>query len=122
MGELQKKGLSGCGFNRSIEPECFEQPLPLSERFNLTCSDQSSDEGMKSKADLILSKVANRSFNRSEGSDSTDSTNRGRLQGLLKCLWLLAILLAILRTSDFQFGFKSMASHLVDRMILRLYP
>ena len=39
MGKLQKKGLSRCWFNRTIEPKCFEQPLPLPNRFDPTSSD-----------------------------------------------------------------------------------
>lgn len=63
MGKLQKKRLSRCRFDRTIEPECFEQPLPLPNRFDPTRSDQSSDQGMQFKAALILGKVANRPFN-----------------------------------------------------------
>lgn len=63
MGKLQKKGLSCCRFNRTIDPECFEQPLPLPNRFDSTSGEQSSNQGMQSKAALILGKVANRAFN-----------------------------------------------------------
>ena len=54
--------------------------------------------------------------------DSTDSISRGRLRGLLKCLSLGSVLLDVLRTGDFEFRLESVARHLVDRMILRLYP
>ena len=62
MGKLQKKGFSRCRFDRSIEPEGFEQPLPLSDGFDSTSCYQASDERVQSKAALILSKVANRAL------------------------------------------------------------
>jgi len=33
-GKLPKKGLSRCWFYRTIEPECFDWPLPLPNRFD----------------------------------------------------------------------------------------
>jgi hypothetical protein len=62
MGKLQKKGLSRCRLNRTLEPKCFEDPLPLANRLDTASSDQSPDDGFEPKATLILGKVANRSL------------------------------------------------------------
>lgn len=58
MGELQKQRSSGSRFNGSIEPESFEQPLPLSKGFDATGSNHSSHPGVQPKSTFILGKVA----------------------------------------------------------------
>jgi hypothetical protein len=60
MRKLQAEGVSRCWFNRTIEPECFEQPLPLADRFHSISCNQPTDQGMKSKGTFILSKVDER--------------------------------------------------------------
>ena len=60
--KLQEKRGSRSGFNRTIQPEGFEQPLPRSNRLDSTSCNQASDERVQSKAALIGRKVATRAL------------------------------------------------------------
>ena len=62
MGKLQKKGFPCQWFNCTVKPKRFEQPVILPNGFDTTGCNQSPNNGMKSKAALISSKVANLSL------------------------------------------------------------
>jgi hypothetical protein len=62
MGELPEESLSRCWFNSAIEPKGLEQPLPLSNRFNSTGSNQASQQGLQAKATFIGRKITNWAF------------------------------------------------------------
>ena len=59
MREWQEERFSRSRFDCSIQPKRLEQPLPLTNGFDATGSDQPSYQGFEPQAALILSKIAN---------------------------------------------------------------
>ena len=77
---------------------------------------------MQSKAALILGKVANRAFKLPSLAVILAQQVEVAFEVCLKPSRCSLSRMTILRTSNLKFCFKSVAAHLVDRMIFCLYP